>query len=202
MSKVSKKDFILVAAIEHFSKFGYELTTLENIAKECNITKPAIYYHFKDKSALYEAVVCSQFLELALLIEKKTKDGDAECRLGSYIHTFGNFLISNPTFSSIFAREIANGAKTLPAKCSKFLSRTLTVLMQILEDGEKEGVFERENPFMIQMMIVTPLTSYNTTKPLREKILSVLDDRTKLPEINFENVIDNLSKKIIKGLRC
>ena len=55
---------------------------------------------------------------------------------------------------------------------------------------------------MIQMMIVTTLTSYNTTKPLREKILSVLEDKSRLPEVEFENIIESLSKKIIKGLLC
>ncbi|RLG40983.1 MAG: TetR/AcrR family transcriptional regulator, partial [Thermoproteota archaeon] len=50
MAKISKKELILATAIEHFSRFGYELTTLDSIAKECSITKPAIYYHYKDKA--------------------------------------------------------------------------------------------------------------------------------------------------------
>jgi len=202
MAKFSTKEMILQSAIRHFSEFGYDSTSLENIAKECNITKPAIYYHFKDKAELYKAVICSQFSSLADEIEKNTEIGTAEDRLHLYIVTFGDFLISNPTFNSIFSREIANGGNSLPLECSKLLSRTLSRLMDILEDGQKEKVFEDENPFMIQMMIVTTLTSYNTTKPLRQKIVSLLKDRTKLPEPNFQNIIKSLSNKIIKGLKC
>lgn len=202
MAKKSKKELILTTAIENFSKFGYENTNLDLIAKECSITKPAIYYHYKDKATLYEAVVCSQFSKLAQIIEENTLDGDAKHKLHNYIHTFGSFLISNPTFSSIFAREIASGATTLPLKCSIFLSRTLSRLMQILEEGVTQEIFEEENPFLIQMMIVTTLTSYNTTKPLREKVLSVLKDKSKLLEVEFENIIESLSRKIIKGLLC
>jgi len=202
MAKESKKNLILQVAIVHFSKFGYENTNLDLIAKECAITKPAIYYHYKDKAALYEAVICSQFSKLAQIIEENTLEGDITEKLHNYIDTFGSFLISNPTFNAIFAREIANGGLTLPSKCAKLLSRTLIRLMQILEEGEKGGIFEKENPFMIQMMIVTTLTSYNTTKPLRETILLSLEDKSKLPEVEFSNVIDSLSKKIIKGLQC
>ena len=202
MAKISKKELILKSAVEHFSKYGYESTSLENIAKECSITKPAIYYHFKDKAELYQAVICSQFSKLVGSIEENTKNGNAEEKLNIYIVTFGEFLISHPTFNAIFAREIAGGGYSLPAKCSKLLSKTLQRLMDILQQGQRDGVFEEENPFMIQMMIVTTLTSYNTTKPLREKIASLLEDKTKLPEPNFQNVIESLSKKIIKGLKC
>ena len=202
MAKTSKKDTILRVAVEYFSKFGYKSTSLEQIAKECNITKPAIYYHFKDKASLYEDVVCSQFLELVKNIEKNTSFGDAEEKLKSYIVTFGDFLISHPTFSAIFAREIADGGDSLPKTCAKLLSKTLYRLMNILEDGQKEGIFEDENPFMIQMMIVSTLTSYNTTKPLRQKVVLSFEDKTKLPEVDFQNIVESLSKKIIKGLKC
>jgi len=202
MAKESKKELILQAAIANFSKFGYENTNLDLIAKECKITKPAIYYHYKDKAALYEAVICSQFSKLAKTIEERTLEGNATDKLRSYIQNFGAFLVNNPTFNAIFARELANGAATLPLKCATFLAQTLTRLAQILDEGAKEGIFEEENPFMIQMMIVTTLTSCHTTKQLREKVFSLLEDKSELPEIEFENLIDSLSKKIIKGLLC
>ena len=201
MAKVSKKDIIVQKALKYFSLYGYENTNLELIAKDCDITKPAIYYHFKDKAALYKESICVLFLEIATQIEKNCADGSAEEKLQNYIKTFGDFLISNPDFNAIFAREIANGAKTLPLECTKSLSRTLFKLKEILEDGFKEKVFEIENPFMIQMMIVSTLTSYNTSKPLRENVAEVIGT-THAPEPNFKNVVESLSKTIIKGLRC
>ena len=200
MSKLSTKEVILHTAIEHFSKFGYESTTLEHIANKCNITKPAIYYHFKDKASLYQAVICSQFSTLAEEIEKNTETGDAVEKLNIYIVTFGEFLISHPTFNAIFAREIASGGHSLPIKCSELLSRTLARLISILDEGKEQKVFEDENPFMVQMMIVSTLTSYNTTSPLRQKVARLLKGTKRLPEPNFQNIIESLSKNIIKGL--
>ena len=198
----SRKALILDAAIKRFSKHGYESTTLDMIARDCHITKPAIYYHFKDKAALYESAACSQFTIIAEKIEVATPKGSATERIARYISTFGEFLISNPSFNAIFAREIAGGASTLPSSCTKILSRTLLCLMDILKEGEKEGVFNEENPFMVQMMIVTTLTSYNTTSPLRERVAKEVAPDKKRLEPHFENVIEDLSQKIIKALTC
>ena len=202
MTKVSKKELIIEYSRKSFSKLGYELTCLESVAKECGITKPAIYYHFKDKATLYKAVVCPEFTALARKIEEFTQTGSAVQRLNAYIHTFGEFLISNPDFSAIFAREIANGSANLPDECIEQLSRTIKQLIKILHTGVSERVFEEESPFLIQMMIVTPLISCHTTKPLRERIANFTQDETISLEPEFENIIDSLSKKIIKGLQC
>lgn len=200
--RVSKKDLIVASAREHFSKYGYELSTLENIAKECGITKPAIYYHFKDKAALYKAVVCPEFTSLAEKIEQYAQEGTPIERLERYITTFGEFLISNPTFSAIFARELANGSINMPDDCIEKLSRTIKQLVLILQKGEQEGVLQPTTPFLVQMMIVTPLISYQTTKPLRAKITQFAQDEHMSLEPNFSNIIETLSEKIIKGLQC
>ena len=202
MAKVSKKELIIQHSRNSFSELGYELTSLESVAKECGITKPAIYYHFKDKASLYKAVVCPEFTALAEKIEKCTQEGDAVERLSAYIHTFGEFLISNPDFSAIFAREIANGSQTIPDECIEQLSRTIKQLVHILHAGVSEGVFEEESPFLVQMMIVTPLISCHTTKPLRKRIANFAQNETIPLEPQFENIIESLSKKIIKGLQC
>jgi len=202
VAKISKKELIIEQSRKSFSQLGYELTSLESIAKECGITKPAIYYHFKDKATLYKAVVCPEFTALAQKIEESTQIGNAVERLNAYIHTFGEFLISNPDFSAIFAREIANGSKTIPDECIEQLSRTIKQLINILHTGTSEGVFEEESPFLVQMMIVTPLISCHTTRPLRERIANFTQNEIIPLEPHFKNIIESLSKKIIKGLQC
>jgi len=67
---VSKKEEIIKVASKHFSKYGYDRTSLDEVAKVVGVSKPAIYYHFKDKYALYEAVLCSKFRALVLEIRK------------------------------------------------------------------------------------------------------------------------------------
>jgi AcrR family transcriptional regulator len=201
--KLSTKEQIIQKAGEHFSRYGYEATHLEKIAKECGISKPAIYYHFKDKAALYEAVLYRGFSELASAIKEKTGQDDPEIQLAAYIRTFGDYLIATPSFSAIFSREIANDAKSLPESCIAELAQTLESLLEILKKGESQGVFHCKNPFTIQMMIVTTLSAYLTTASLRQKVSQMIDsaDAKKL-DPHIDDIIENLTQKILKGLKC
>ena len=109
---MSKKDEIIKIASKYFSEVGYEKAMLDDVAKEVGVSKAAIYYHFKDKYALYEAVLCSRFRELEEII--CTIDGNNPIEtLREYIKSFGKFLIDKPCFSAIFARELADGAKNI-----------------------------------------------------------------------------------------
>lgn len=54
MSKVNE---ILMIAYKEFLIKGYKNTSLSSIAEKLNITKPALYYHFKNKKELYLKVV-------------------------------------------------------------------------------------------------------------------------------------------------
>ncbi len=47
---------LLDAALTVFSKKGYVRSTLNDIAKEAGVTRGAIYWHFKDKANLFEAL--------------------------------------------------------------------------------------------------------------------------------------------------
>jgi AcrR family transcriptional regulator len=200
MAKISKKSMILEIAKEEFSKNGYELTNLENVAKRCNITKPAIYYHYKDKATLYEAVLVDELTllekEIVLALEPK----EISEKLSSYIRIFGNFLINNPTFSSIFARELANGAKNISDNALKILSSTIKVLSTILKEGNQSKVLDCKNPFLVQLMIVSTLTTYKTTIEFRQRVAKLFEEES--PKVEFEDIIERLTKKILKGLKC
>lgn len=48
---------ILVAALEEFTARGFQAARLEDVAKRAGCSKAAIYLYYKDKTALFEAVV-------------------------------------------------------------------------------------------------------------------------------------------------
>jgi len=197
---MSKKEDIIKIASKYFSEVGYDKATLEDVAKEVGISKAAIYYHFKDKFALYEAVLCSRFRDLGEVICKIDESNPVEA-LENYIKSFGKFLIDRPCFSAIFARELADGAKNIPQSCTKQMSNIIKKLSSILDSGHKAGIFESENVFMVQLMIVSTLVNYVTTKNLRESVMTNLENFKEL-DVELEDIIDTLSNKIIKALKC
>ncbi len=54
---MAKRDEVLQAAMACFNTYGYSKTTMSDIGKRVGMNKASLYYHFKDKLALYEAVV-------------------------------------------------------------------------------------------------------------------------------------------------
>ena len=51
------RDRILYAALEIFSDKGYDTSSISEICKKADITKGALYWHFKDKLDLYQQLI-------------------------------------------------------------------------------------------------------------------------------------------------
>jgi AcrR family transcriptional regulator len=199
----NKKDIILKTAARHFSKKGYDTSSLEEIATECGISKAAIYYHFKGKAALYEAILLHRLSYLSkTLNEAVFSKNSIKEKLFAYIETFGSFLKENSCFAAILAHEFADRGNHMPPTAIKELSKTLTLVTAILNEGIKEDIFEMENPMAIQMMIVSTLIMHQTTRNLREKVTKCVETNfTILPEPDIENLSKILSKNIYKAIK-
>jgi TetR/AcrR family transcriptional repressor of mexJK operon len=52
-----KADQIIEAAQLRFARYGYEKTTMKEIAGDLNMSKGSLYYYFPDKENLYKAIV-------------------------------------------------------------------------------------------------------------------------------------------------
>ena len=66
---------ILLAALKHFAHSGYAGTSVQEIVEEARVTKPALYYHFQDKAALYRALVESAYDERYRLMREAVSRG-------------------------------------------------------------------------------------------------------------------------------
>jgi TetR/AcrR family transcriptional repressor of mexJK operon len=53
----AKREDIVVAATRLFMQNGYELTSMEAVAREAGVSKLTIYSHFADKNQLFRAIV-------------------------------------------------------------------------------------------------------------------------------------------------
>lgn len=61
---------LLVVARKHFTEYGYLDTSLEKIAEEGNVTRGAVYHHFKSKQGLFTAVLECVQKDVSMQVEK------------------------------------------------------------------------------------------------------------------------------------
>ncbi len=75
-----KREAILEVALKRFKRFGLAKTTMDEIAKDLEISKGSLYYYFSDKERIYVAVVerivnesfrdVGSFLETAVSVQE------------------------------------------------------------------------------------------------------------------------------------
>ena len=76
MESPEKKDEILKAANECFSRYGYEKTTLDDIGKLVGLNKASLYYYYKNKESIFAEVVNIEMNKFITEIEKKIEKID------------------------------------------------------------------------------------------------------------------------------
>jgi AcrR family transcriptional regulator len=74
-----RKSEIVTAARKCFAEFGYDKTTLDDIAREVGINKASFYYYFKSKEEIFSDVISLEADELIESIKSKV-DSIAGCR--------------------------------------------------------------------------------------------------------------------------
>ena len=57
MAQKSKKEHIIAIALPLFLKNGFKGTSIDMVVRQCEVSKPTVYNHFPDKTALMRAVI-------------------------------------------------------------------------------------------------------------------------------------------------
>ncbi|MBO8151209.1 MAG: hypothetical protein DRP91_04030 [Candidatus Neomarinimicrobiota bacterium] len=140
------KDRIIDIAIEMFAKKGYENVSMNEIAKEVGISKPAIYYYFESKEKLFIEmmnVVTEKFLNS--IEEVFEKDVPPEQKLLNMIETMFEKTKEKP---KIF--RIIHGLNIEDTKAEfvlKFKDRFRFIrenLRKIIIEGKNSGKFRQD----------------------------------------------------------
>lgn len=75
------KEDILNGARELFERFGFKKTTMEDIARQVGKSKSALYYYYKTKEEIFEAVILRDIEASQMLVaEAVKKEGSATSR--------------------------------------------------------------------------------------------------------------------------
>lgn len=145
--RANVKDQLVVAAGEHFAKFGYAKTTLADLAKEIGFSKTYVYRFFKSKQEIGE-VICSQVLDRIIQtveseIDTAKSSSDKLRRMLRAVQTLGRELF----FKNRRLYDIAEVSYTEAWQSSTRYTERLSELIQdILVLGRKSGEFERKTP--------------------------------------------------------
>lgn len=119
----STRERLLEAARAEFSVHGFEGARVDRIARRAGVNKAMIYYHFRSKSELYEAVIEGFLGQLSGFLEHVfEEEDDLEGFLTAVAGYYVRFFEASQQFAPIVLREIAAGGDRIRG----LFMRTLT----------------------------------------------------------------------------
>lgn len=134
-------------AMTLFERNGFHRTSMNEIAEACGVTKPTLYYYFRNKShlleTLYEDITRDFFEQVAAM---SASDAPADQRLHLLIARQVAYNIGNRRFLSIFWRE-RHQLDDAARKSLAQIERNFEAMVQnIVDAGLADGSFTASDP--------------------------------------------------------
>ena len=161
---------IIQNAMELFAKKGFDGVSVDEVAAASAINKAMIFYYFKNKAGLYEAVmrgVLDDIYEEIVEADKCCQNTLGE--LKAFIATYASFAKRYPDFPALLLRELSDSGAHLPELMFESMKKLFVLLSDILDKGVKEGLFKDVIPMIVHFMIIGTMNLYMTTEPLRKR---------------------------------
>lgn len=143
---------ILDAAEEEFAKAGLLGARTEAIAANTGVTKAMMYYYFRDKEGLYQAVLERLVAQRLRTMQKVDVHGDPQGALKELISAFVDEAGVNQNAPAIFFYEGIQNQGRFYGQIN--IASLYNPLVQVLEKGMKTGVFREIDPLHAAVNIV------------------------------------------------
>jgi AcrR family transcriptional regulator len=162
----SVRDQIVEAAEAHFSHYGYDKTTVSDLAKAIGFSKAYIYKFFDSKQAIGEAI-CTQTLSAIVAavdeaVAGATTPTEKFRRLfKALVTTSVSLFFNDRKLYDIAAHSAGEGWPSARA----YGERIRQILTEIVREGREMGEFERKTPldetvhaiYLVMLPYVNPL---------------------------------------------
>ncbi|HHC11537.1 MAG TPA: TetR/AcrR family transcriptional regulator [Campylobacterales bacterium] len=164
------KQLILDNAKLLFSQKGFQASSMDELSKMTGLNKAMIFYYFKNKQGLYEAVITEI---LHGMYEEIAKNNEIELtptkQLESFIKTYANYACSHSYFPALLLKELSSSGAKIPEHLFFAMRKLYSIFSDIIKAGEESGEFKEVIPMILYFMIIGTLNLMITTKPIRQK---------------------------------
>ncbi|MCB0279144.1 MAG: TetR/AcrR family transcriptional regulator [Calditrichaeota bacterium] len=144
--KGNTKSIILDAARCTFVRFGYDKTSLADIAKQANLGKASLYYYYPSKQDLFFDVVqqeADSFLQI--INDAFSRCNTAMDKLRSYIDTRLSKIEKMGNLVEIDREEISKLKKLAEQGLVDFRKMEYELIKSVMEEGISNGEFSNRD---------------------------------------------------------
>jgi TetR/AcrR family transcriptional regulator len=165
---------ILRAAVDEFAREGVAGARTDAIARFAGVNKALLYYYFKDKEALYEAVLDEVFSGVRAAIHHVlSQDLSPRRKLAAYIGAHFDYIASHPPYHRLVHAEFLRAGRDpsrLQRVARQYFRPVFSELSALLKEGEQSGDFRRVDPVHFIPSMISVIVFYFTTAPIMKVI--------------------------------
>lgn len=159
------KERILEAALDIFSRDGYEGTNIRDIAEAVGIVKSALYRHFESKEAIWNAardMIAAYYDEHFGSSDRLPPIPQSPDELYETTMQMVNFTIHDPRIirmRKILNKEQFRDAETRKLASMHFLYNTEAIYTQIFTKMMEKGIMKKADPAILAFSYTAPITA-------------------------------------------
>lgn len=146
------RDRLLNVALQLFAEKGYEATSVRKIALAAEVTKPTLYYYFKNKEGLYLETVehLCRIIENAVMLSS-VSDGTVREKIKSFSLNILNMAISYKDSSTLLFEYSKD---TIFIIHNRIATSIKSIINEIITDGIKSSnlTLNRDDDFTSTLM--------------------------------------------------
>ncbi len=140
-----KRNRILQAAIEVFSRKGFFNSKVSEIARASGVADGTIYLYFKNKDDLLISLFEEKMVEIVDDVKKRIQEGGSALdKLRIFIANHMGLLECEAGLIEVLQVELRQSSKFLKDYTPVKFFEYLDVVSGILEEGKKDGVFRQD----------------------------------------------------------
>lgn len=169
---------ILRAAVAEFSEHGIAGARTDAIARAARVNKALLYYYFKDKDALYEAVLDHVFSGLRQRVMPALESNrQPRQKMLDYVGAYFDYIALNPRYPRVvqaeWMRAGERGSARMQRVAKEYFRPIFAKLADVLQEGIRMGEFRAVNPVDFVPAVVGVVIFYFNAAPLMKTFVGV-----------------------------
>lgn len=157
IDKQNVKERLLEAAIALFAEKGYASTSVREITARAGVTKPVLYYYFKNKEGLFRSIMdTAAEIQQSLLKEILETSGTTLARLNHFYRRFYEEVLKNRDFFKMINNLIFGPPQGAPDyDIEQYHRHMANAVMSIYKDGLALKEVNEADPEAVAMLVLS-----------------------------------------------
>lgn len=190
---VNKEEYrkkIIITSGQVFSRYGFRKTTMEEISKGLKMGKSSVYYYFKGKEDIFEAVVLYEANVLRNELTKAIKSVESPVgKMRNYVFVrMKSFEKLSNYYNAIFDPHLDH-FDFIEQVREKYDREELAILRLILYDGARKKVFNVTNSEYTALAVQTTLKGLEVPLFWKKREINLEERLNAILDVLFNGIL-------------